>query len=98
LSILPSPIPELQHTPLPLQSVASQGACFNSLFFRCFQFGLTFESLKELGACQILPKGLLVPKILAPFAKIKSLVVQMILTMLLTYKFTNACKKWNLCL
>jgi len=46
----PNPIPELQHTPLPLQSVTSQGACPDSLFFHCFQFGLTFESIKELGS------------------------------------------------
>ncbi len=39
LSILPSPILELQHAPLPFYSVASQGACPNSLFFHCFQFG-----------------------------------------------------------
>ncbi len=50
LVIFPSPIPELQHTPLPLQSVMSQGACLDFLFFNCFLFGLTFESLKELGA------------------------------------------------
>jgi hypothetical protein len=34
----------------PLQSVISQGACLDSLFFRYFQFGFTFESLKELVA------------------------------------------------
>ncbi len=39
LSILPGPIPELQHTPLPFYSVVSQGACLDSLFFCCFQFG-----------------------------------------------------------
>jgi hypothetical protein len=39
LSIVPSPIPELQHAPLPLQSAANQGACPNSLLFHCFQFG-----------------------------------------------------------
>jgi len=50
LSILPSPIPEFQHGPLPLQSAANQGVCFNFLLFWCFQFGLAFESLKELGA------------------------------------------------
>ncbi len=49
-SILPSPISELQHTPLPLQSAVSQGAYPNSLLFRCLLFGFTFESLKELGA------------------------------------------------
>jgi len=36
--------------PLPFQIVANQGACPNSLLFHCFQFGLTFESFKELGA------------------------------------------------
>jgi hypothetical protein len=36
LSLLPSPILELQHAPLPLYSVANQGACHNSLSFRCF--------------------------------------------------------------
>jgi len=35
------------------QSVASQGACPNYLFFRCFQFGLTFESIKELGSASV---------------------------------------------
>ncbi len=49
LIILPSPIPKLQHALLPLQSVVNQGACIDSLFFLCFQFGLTFESFKELG-------------------------------------------------
>jgi len=52
LITLLSPIPKLQHAPLPLQSVASQGSqgvLPDSLFFRCFQFGLTFESIKELG-------------------------------------------------
>jgi len=33
--------------PLYPQSVTSQGACPNSLFFRCFHFRLTFESIKE---------------------------------------------------
>jgi len=51
LIILPSPIPELQHAPVPLQNAASQGACPDSLYFNYFQFGFTFESLKELGAC-----------------------------------------------
>ncbi len=31
------------------QSVANQGACSNSLLFRCFHLRLTFESIKELG-------------------------------------------------
>jgi hypothetical protein len=44
LVILPSPISKLQHTPLPLQSATSQGACPNSLLFCCFQFRLTFGS------------------------------------------------------
>jgi hypothetical protein len=39
LSILPSPIPELQHAPLPFQSVVSQGTCPDSLFFHYFLFG-----------------------------------------------------------
>ncbi len=36
--------------PLYPRSVASQGACPNSLFFRCFHFKFTFESIKELGS------------------------------------------------
>ncbi len=52
LSFLPSPILKLQHAPLPLYSATSQGACPDSLFFHCFSLGLTFESLKELGARQ----------------------------------------------
>ncbi len=44
-------------TPFYPQSVASQRACPNSLFFRCFHFKLTFESIKELGGVlQTLPK------------------------------------------
>ncbi len=35
--------------PLQPQSAVSQGTCPNSLFFRCFQFRFTFESIKELG-------------------------------------------------
>jgi len=46
--ILPSPIPELQHASTP-QSASSQGACFDSLFFHYFSFGLTSESIKETG-------------------------------------------------
>jgi hypothetical protein len=46
--ILPSPIPELQHAPLPPKS-ASQGTCLNSLLFHCFHFIFTFKSIKELG-------------------------------------------------
>jgi hypothetical protein len=49
LSILPSPILEFQHAFLPLQSAMSQGMCPDFSLFHCFQFGLTFESLKELG-------------------------------------------------
>jgi hypothetical protein len=49
LVTLPSPIPELQHAPPPPQSATSQGACLDSLLFRWFPFGLTFESIKELG-------------------------------------------------
>jgi len=56
LVIIFSPIPELQHAPLPPQSVASQGVCPDSLFFHCLQFGLTFESIKELGGVSISPK------------------------------------------
>jgi len=40
------------NTPLYPQSAASQGACPNSLLFRCFHFILVFESIKELGAHQ----------------------------------------------
>jgi len=32
------------------QSVVSQGVCPNSSSFCCFQFRLTFESIKELGS------------------------------------------------
>jgi hypothetical protein len=49
LVTLPSPIPELQHAPLPPQSATSQGACPDSLLFCWFPFGLTFESIKEPG-------------------------------------------------
>ncbi len=52
--ILPSPIPELQHASLPIQNATSQGTCPDSLFFHCFQFGFTFESIKELGGASIL--------------------------------------------
>jgi hypothetical protein len=31
------------------QSVASQGTCFDSVFFRCFHFMFAFKSIKELG-------------------------------------------------
>jgi hypothetical protein len=48
LVTFPSPILELQHAPLPPQSAISQGACPDSLLFHCFQFGFTFESMKEL--------------------------------------------------
>jgi hypothetical protein len=37
-------------TPLYPQSVVNQGACPNSMLFHCFQFRLTFESIKELGS------------------------------------------------
>jgi hypothetical protein len=38
-------------TPLyPPQNAMSQGACLDSLFFRCFQFRLTLESIEELGS------------------------------------------------
>ncbi len=50
LVILPSLVPELQHAPLPPQSVASQGAYPNSLFFCYFHFRFTSESIKELGS------------------------------------------------
>jgi hypothetical protein len=40
LSNLPSPILELQHAPLPLQSAVNQGVCLDSLPFRCFLFGI----------------------------------------------------------
>jgi hypothetical protein len=49
LVTLPSPIPELQHASLPPQNAASQGVCPDSLLLCCFQFGLKFESIKELG-------------------------------------------------
>jgi hypothetical protein len=37
-------------TPLYPQSATSQGVCPNSLLVQCFQFKLTFESIKELGS------------------------------------------------
>jgi hypothetical protein len=45
LVILPNPILELQHAPLPV----NQGVYPNSSFFCCVHLGLTFESIKELG-------------------------------------------------
>ncbi len=39
MSSLPSPIPKLQHALLPFQSATNQGACPDSLPFRCFLFG-----------------------------------------------------------
>jgi hypothetical protein len=59
LVILPSPILELQHAFLPLQSAASQRACFDSLLFRYFQFRLTFESIKEFGSVSMAFHGLI---------------------------------------
>ncbi len=53
LVIVPSPIPELHHALLPLQNVVSEGVCLDSLLFRCFQFRLTFESIKEFGGASI---------------------------------------------
>ncbi len=50
LSILRSPIPELQHTPLPLQSATSQGTCPASLFFCCFPFGTHIWVLQGVGS------------------------------------------------
>jgi hypothetical protein len=49
------------------QSVASQGACFNSLIFRCLHFSLTFESIKEpknvlIFLCQLSCIGFLLMK------------------------------------
>ncbi len=37
-------------TPFYPQSATSQGACPNSLLFRCFRLRLTFEPIKELGS------------------------------------------------
>jgi hypothetical protein len=37
-------------TPLYPQTIVSQGACPDSLFFCSFHFRLTFESIKELGS------------------------------------------------
>ncbi len=54
LLILPSPFPELQHAPLPLQSAASQGVCPTPYSSTVFYLGLTFESFKELWARQFL--------------------------------------------
>jgi hypothetical protein len=52
LVILPSPIPELQHAPLPPKCY-DQGACPNSLLFCYFHFRFTFESIKEFGNTSI---------------------------------------------
>jgi hypothetical protein len=51
-------------TPLYPRSVASQGTCPNSLFFRCFQFRLMFESIKELGSMSLTLEQLLLQFIL----------------------------------
>jgi hypothetical protein len=48
----PSPIPKLQHAPLPLYSARSQGVAPILYSFDVFSLGLTFESFKELGMCQ----------------------------------------------
>jgi hypothetical protein len=48
LIILPNPIPELQHTLLPLKCCEPRSVP-DSLFFRCFHFKLSIESIKELG-------------------------------------------------
>ncbi len=42
-------------TPLYPQSAMSQGTCPSSLFFYCFHFRLTFESIKELGGASLTP-------------------------------------------
>jgi hypothetical protein len=57
LFLLPS---QSSNTPFYPQSVASQGACFDSLLFCCFHFRLSFESIKELGTtstqiCKTIP-------------------------------------------
>ncbi len=49
LSILPSPISEFQHTPLPLQSAESQGTCPELNLSIFFYLRLLLESVKELG-------------------------------------------------
>ncbi len=51
LSLLPSPILELQHPLLPFYNVASQGVCPIPLPLAVFSLGLTFEFLKEVGMC-----------------------------------------------
>jgi hypothetical protein len=71
--ILPSPISELQHTPLPFQSAASQGTCPDSLLFRYFQFGLTFESIKELGGVSFYMEGDVIWSLKWGFQHIKEL-------------------------
>ncbi len=45
-----NPISELQHAPLPPQSAINWRVCPDSLLFSYFQFGFTFESIKELGS------------------------------------------------
>jgi hypothetical protein len=49
LVILPSLISELLHAPLPPKCY-EPGSVPNSLLFRCFHLGLTFEFIKELGS------------------------------------------------
>ncbi len=39
--------------PLYPQSVVNQGTYLDSLFFRCFQFKFTFESIEELGCASL---------------------------------------------
>jgi hypothetical protein len=50
LVTLPNLILELQHAPLPLKVLRVRERASMPCFFRCFQFGLTFESVKELGS------------------------------------------------
>jgi hypothetical protein len=55
LSLLPNPIPELQHAPLPFCSATSQGVASTPCSSVVFSLGLTFESFKELGVRQGAP-------------------------------------------
>jgi hypothetical protein len=53
LVILPSPIPKLQHAPLPPKCY-EPGSMPQFFAFRCFHFRLSIESIKELGSASIM--------------------------------------------
>jgi hypothetical protein len=49
LVILPSPIPKLQHTPLPPKVLRAKERAPTPDSFAIFNFKLTFESIQEVG-------------------------------------------------